>query len=176
MNTRRKKIRKDRLAILLVLCAVVITTIGFGIWKISGMLFHDPYETYKAYETKGKDYGDIQQVSKEYENEAFVSFTYPAYEEKELNSLVKAYEKKTVPAAGKTKKQITSIDYDSSLLFDRYVNLAFHRHTYNVDGVQTHTETTWMLYDKKQKKQLVLEDVLRREYPALVKRLAGEQG
>ena len=82
------------------------------------MLFHDPYETYKAYETKGKDYGDIQQVSKEYENEAFVSFTYPAYEEKELNSLVKAYEKKTVPAAGKTKKQITSIDYDSSLLFD----------------------------------------------------------
>ena len=83
MNTRRKKIRKDRLAILLVLCAVVITTIGFGIWKISGMLFHDPYETYKAYETKGKDYGDIQQVSKEYENEAFVSFTYPAYEEKE---------------------------------------------------------------------------------------------
>ena len=48
MNTRRKKIRKDRLAILLVLCAVVITTIGFGIWKISGMLFHDPYETYKA--------------------------------------------------------------------------------------------------------------------------------
>ena len=63
MNTRRKKIRKDRLAILLVLCAVVITTIGFGIWKISGMLFHDPYETYKAYETKGKDYGDIQPVS-----------------------------------------------------------------------------------------------------------------
>ena len=56
MNTRRKKIRKDRLAILLVLCAVVITTIGFGIWKISGMLFHDPYETYKAYETKGVDY------------------------------------------------------------------------------------------------------------------------
>ena len=100
MNTRRKKIRKDRLAILLVLCAVVITTLGFGIWKISGMLFHDPYETYKAYETKGKDYGDIQQVSKEYENEAFVSFTYPAYEEKELNSLVKACEIKTVPAAG----------------------------------------------------------------------------
>ena len=88
MNTRRKKIRKDRLAILLVLCAVVITTIGFGIWKISGMLFHDPYETYKAYETKGKDYGDIQQVSKEYENEAFVSFTYPVRQRSRLQALI----------------------------------------------------------------------------------------
>lgn len=33
-----------------------------------------------------------------------------------------------------------------------------------------------MLYDKKQKKQLMLEDILRHRYPALVKRLAGEQG
>ena len=54
MNTRRKKIRKDRLAILLVLCAVVITTIGFGIWKISGMLFHDPYEHTKPMKQKEK--------------------------------------------------------------------------------------------------------------------------
>ena len=124
MNTKRKKLRKDRLAILLVICAVVITTVGFGIWKITSMLFTDPYEEYKAYQTKGKDYGDIQQVSKEYENEAFVSFTYPAYKEKNLNTIVKAYEKKAVTAASKAEKQITSIDYDSSLLFDRYVNRA----------------------------------------------------
>lgn len=176
MNTRRKKIRKDRLAILLVLCAVVITTIGFGIWKINDMLFHDPYEKYKTYETKGKAYGDIQQVSKEYETEAFVSFTYPAFEEKELNSIVKAYEKKNITAAGKKKKQITSIDYDSSLVFERYVNLAFHRHEYDAEGVRKHTETTWMLYDKKQKKQLVLDDVLRRDYPVLIKKLANSQG
>lgn len=93
------------------------------------------YETYKAYETEEKDYGDIQQVSKGYENGAFVFFAYPAHEGKELNSLVKAYEKKTVPAADKTKKQITSIGYDSSLLFDRYMNLTSHKYTYNVDGV-----------------------------------------
>ena len=48
MNTKRKKLRKDRLAILLVICAVVITTVGFGIWKITSMLFTDPYEEYKA--------------------------------------------------------------------------------------------------------------------------------
>lgn len=149
MNTKRKKLRKDRLAILLVICAVVITTVGFGIWKITSMLFTDPYEEYKAYQTKGKDYGDIQQVSKEYENEAFVSFTYPAYKEKNLNTIVKAYEKKAVTAASKAEKQITSIDYDSSLLFDRYVNLAFHRYTYDAEGVQRATETTWILYDKK---------------------------
>lgn len=176
MNTKRKKLRKDRLAILLVICAVVITTVGFGIWKISNMLFTDPYEEYKAYQTNGKDYGDIQQVSKEYENEAFVSFTYPAYKEKNLNTLVKAYEKKAVTAASKAEKQITSIDYDSSLLFDRYVNLAFHRYTYDAEGVQRSTETTWILYDKKQGKQLVLDDVLRREYPVLVKKLADRQG
>ncbi|MCB6602800.1 polysaccharide deacetylase, partial [Erysipelatoclostridium ramosum] len=112
------------------------------------------------------------QVSKEYENEAFVSFTYPAYKEKNLNTIVKAYEKKAVTAASKAEKQITSIDYDSSLLFDRYVNLAFHRYTYDAEGVQRATETTWILYDKKQGKQLVLDDVLRREYPVLVKKLA----
>lgn len=176
MNTKRKKLRKDRLAILLVLCVVVTATIGFGIWKISDMLFTDPYEEYKEYQMKGKDYGDIQQVSEEYDNEAFVSFTYPAFKQKDLNAIVKAYEKEAVLSASKTEKQITSIDYDSSILFDRFVNITFHKRVYADDGTQKKTETTWMLYDKKLKKQLVLDDALRREYPVLVKKLAEQQG
>ncbi|MCR0505276.1 hypothetical protein MKD04_17870 [[Clostridium] innocuum] len=60
MNTKRKKLRKDRLGILVGICVVLIATAGFGLWKISGMLFTDPYEEYKAYNTSGKEYGVSQ--------------------------------------------------------------------------------------------------------------------
>ncbi|MCR0327335.1 polysaccharide deacetylase family protein [[Clostridium] innocuum] len=176
MNTKRKKLRKDRLGILVGICVVLIATAGFGLWKISGMLFTDPYEEYKAYNTSGKEYGDIQQVSEEYENEAFVSFTYPAFKEKGLNAVVKAYEKKAVQSAGKKAKQITSIDYDSAQLFDHYVTIAFHERVFAEDGTPKDTRTTWILYDKRIDKQLTLEDVLRRDYPVLVKKLAEKQG
>lgn len=176
MKIAGKKLRTDRLMVLIACSLVCILAIVFIIRGVHA-LFKDPYADYKVYDTKEKTYGDVQQDNEEFENDAFLSFTYPEFEgEEELNTVIKKYKDATTQTASKEKEQITSVDYSSSIVFDRFVNIRFHKRIYNQEGKQNSDKKTWILYDKKAKKQLTVDDVLRRNYPVILKELASKQG
>lgn len=171
MKYTRKKLNYKRFGILVFLCILLLSGAVFGVWKLYGFLKLNPYEQYTVYKEDNKIFGTIKQTYDSYEEENFVSFTYPFYDDKALDNIVKAYEEKEVEPARNTKNQITSIDYASNLVNDRFVNLVFDKHTYSNDGKEKDVQKKYYLYDNKAKKQLNLSDVLRRDYPALLDNL-----
>lgn len=168
MKYARKKLNYKRLIILLSLCILLLLGTIFGVWKLFEHLKMNPYKQYTVYKEDNKTFGTIKQNYDSYEDENFVSFTYPSYNDKELDKFVSEYEKKEVEPARKQKNQITSIDYESNLIHDRFVNLVFDKHTYSNDGKEKGNQKEYYLYDKQNQKELTLSDILRRDYPTLL--------
>lgn len=168
-NLQRKRKVNWKRVVLLAAIPVVLIAGGFGAYKI---FFQDPYAQYTAYNEDSKQSGSMKHETKD-EESYYLSVYYPSYGEDVLDAAIQQYTAGIKTDLKQNSKIIISVDYDSADIFDSYTSITFHQKLYDENGKVLKDEATSFNYDKKAKKMMSVQDVLRRDYISLVRSLAG---
>lgn len=160
--------------------AIVLITlciIGFLLFKGVTWLFHDPYTAYQTYNENTKLAGEMQHTKQKEKDAYFISYYYPTFGIKNLDAEITKYGKQqAIPLKDKKEMHYISIDYDTEEIYDNYINLVFHKKVVDENNKVFQQEDTYYNYDKKRNRFLHLEDVLRRDYIAMMKTKAKAAG
>ena len=171
MNLSTKKHIKWRNLTILIVVVVLVVSLCF---KLASLLFNNPYAAYQEYDEYSKHYGSLEHETMELdEKNAYLSVYYPEFDEEELNKLVESYKKDYVKENQNFDKMTyIMVDYDVDKIYDQYVSLTFHQTMMNDEDKVLKKESVSYNYDLKNKKQLHVKDVIRRDYIAKLKSLA----
>lgn len=170
IQTQKRKVKVSRLVVIAGFIVLILALV-FGLYKVFAS---NPYAKYDEYNTETKQAGSREHTS-EKTDQYYVSVHYPTYGIKELDEVVSSYRDKKLMKSEKMEGQyFVSVDYDSKEIFEQYIQLTIHQKVYKPDGNLMKTESTSYNYDKKQKKLLQVDDVLRRDYVDYVKTSAKE--
>ncbi|MEG1732590.1 MAG: polysaccharide deacetylase family protein [Longicatena sp.] len=171
MSKRRRKRRVNfkHLAILIV-CAVGLIACLFGGYKVFAHVFAP--DKLNTYNKETKKIGDMEHFT-ENNDQYKLSFYYPTFkDESALNDCVAAYKKKNIKTSLKQTEQYNiHIDYDAETIYD-YITLTFHQTLSDKDNKIIQSEDVSYNYDKTTKKIMNVSNVLRRDYPTLLRTLA----
>lgn len=172
-NLSHLRIQWSHLAILL----AGIFIAGFLLFKGVTWLFHDPYAAYQTYKEDTKLAGEMKHTTQKEKDAYFISYYYPAFDIKNLDSEITKYGKQqAVPLKDKNSMHYVSIDYDTEEIFDTYISLVFHKKVVDEEDKVLQQEDTYYNYDKKRNRFLQVDDVLRRDYIAMMKTKAKDAG
>lgn len=161
---------------LIIVIILLIATIFSAYSFLSRTIFNNPYAKYDQYNETSKQYGELKHEKKLEKETYYFSMYYPSFEEEALNNVVKEYHDSIeLPEKSYGMKYI-SIDYDCEKIYDHYVSLTFHQITYDENNLETSNNSISYNYDLKNKRFLNHEDVLRRNYIALLQDKAKEIG
>lgn len=160
--------------------AIVLITlciIGFLLFKGVTWLFHDPYTAYQTYNENTKLAGEMQHMKQKEKGAYFISYYYPTFGIKNLDAEITKYGKQqAIPLKDKKEMHYISIDYDTEEIYDNYINLVFHKKVVDENNKVLQQKDTYYNYDKKRNRFLHLEDILRRDYIAMMKTKAKAAG
>lgn len=176
-TVHKRKVRKDRIFIITGICILIIALIAGGFFGIKKLFFTNPYAQYETYDKGSKSIGEMKHYTEDKEEQYYVSFYYPQFNDKTLDSLVEKY-KKELPLNFKNDgKFIISVDYDVHQVYKHYTALTFKQKIYNEkDGKLLKSSDTTYNYDSVGKKLMKGDDVLRRNYIDMMKKKAKENG
>lgn len=177
---KRKKKRRLNKGFRLVLVSIILVAfcfLGFQLIKgVVGLFLSNPYEQYEVYDADTKQYGKLKHDSEENKDENYyLSFYYPKFNEDAMNELVEAYSKEHIQVNQNQQEMIhIAIDYDCTKVFDQYISLTFHQKVYDHEHQQLKSESISYNYDLTSETLMKEEDVLRRNYIKHIASLAPE--
>lgn len=165
-NTNRKHF------MIWICCPLIVVSIFIAGYLI---LHHDPYASYDEYRKQGKNFGSVKHYT--IDNEAYyLSMFYPESDDGKLNAILQEYREKHIKKSRLKEKYVIYIDYDSSILYDRFVSITFHQKIIDSDDKTVKTITNRTSYDLQQKEQIVLDTMFRSDYMNMLQKQAALQG
>lgn len=168
---RKNKIHYKRLALVIVVSILLISVLGVG---MSMLLNNNPYAKYDVYEEGNKRAGTMEHYTKTEDDQYHHSFYYPKFEDEALNKIIASYRDKNLTYKDSEGMYYTNVDYSSDEVFEQYITLSFHKTVKNEEEKILQESWEYINYDKKAKKVLTVNDVLRREYITMMKKNHGE--
>lgn len=173
--TKRMKHRHLNSAHLLILVGVLIAILLVGIvlciWLVKTMNT-DPYAEFKKYHSAQKYTGKPQSYSID-KNNVFKQFYYPRFENSDFNSVldkqVKEFKDETKSAG------IYTLDYKSGELWNEYDQVQFVLKQYSTDKKLIKTRVKSLCFDRKTKRLVQLEDLLRSDYVSAITAIMHEK-
>ena len=153
--------------------ALLATTFG-AIVLVKNVFFNNPYEKYDVYDETTKQYGTLTHKKQEEKNIYYYSCYFPKFEEEALNQIVDEYLKGIELPEKSYGMKFIQIDYDCYKVYDHYVSLTFHHSIKDENDQVTLSESVSYNYDLSKQTFMTYEDVLRRNYIALLDQKAKE--
>lgn len=161
-HTKKRKLRIDRMLILLL---VVLIPIGVVLGIVKFLTSSSPYAKYEEYNEETKLAGSMEHDKDEVEDQYFLSVYYPKFDIPVLDKRINEFKEKELLTNLKHEgMQYISVDYDSEQIFDRYTSVTFHQVVKDQNDKVVAQKDTSFNYDKKTDKILGVKDVLRRDY------------
>lgn len=165
----KRKLNVKHLGILLMV-GILLTAGGFGIGKIVLSIFSSDADNY---DKTTKKVGNVEHFTEE-NDQYHLSFYYPVYDIKVLDQTVSTYKKQQIMTNLKQDAPYKiEVDYDTKEVFN-YIQLTFHQVVKDHEDKVIKRKDISYNYDKTSKKILRYDDVLRRDYLVLLKKLAVE--
>lgn len=160
MNTNRRRKRKVRYG-RIVFSVACLVFISLGLVKI--LASPDPYKQYKEVNTENKLAGDQKEIIEEISDEKAKFLHYPEFEQETIN-------KKMLEVVNGLPDEngISFLDYDSKEVLDSYISVTFHYQLLNMEAVIQEETYTSFTFHKDTGEEVVLSDVLRRNYHDVV--------
>ena len=161
-STRKRKLRIDRVLILLL---VILIPVGVILGIVKFLTSSSPYAKYEEYNEETKLAGSMEHDTNEVEDQYYLSVYYPEFNIPVLDKKIKDFKEKELLTNIKHEgMHFICVDYDSEQLFDRFTTVTFHQIVKDKDDKVVAKKDTSFNYDKKTDKILGVKDVLRRDY------------